>query len=203
MTINGFALAIFLATTILLVPLFRRLYLAQEDELFCLSDSLLKRSDSLRLQPLRWLASLLTIALITILVLRKILKDKCISDFFLRGDLGWAESYVDGNWETSNLTDFLEWGARNFHEFSKYVRGKWFTILYLRLKHHLKKNSRTGSKKNISFHYDLGNSFYEKWLDESMTYSSAMFKDPKDNLHKGQINKYENLANITGVKECD
>ena len=133
----------------------------------------------------------------------KILKDKCISDFFLRGDLGWAESYVDGNWETSNLTDFLEWGARNFHEFSKYVRGKWFTILYLRLKHHLKKNSRTGSKKNISFHYDLGNSFYEKWLDESMTYSSAMFKDPGDNLHKGQINKYENLANITGVKECD
>ncbi len=133
----------------------------------------------------------------------KILKDKCISDFFLRGDLGWAESYVDGNWETSNLTDFLEWGARNFHEFSRYVRGKWFTILYLRLKHHLKKNSTTGSKKNISFHYDLGNSFYEKWLDESMTYSSAMFKDPKDNLHKGQINKYENLANITGVKECD
>ena len=133
----------------------------------------------------------------------KILKDKCISDFFLRGDLGWAESYIDGNWETSNLTDFLEWGARNFHEFSKYVRGKWFTILYLRLKHHLKKNSRTGSKKNISFHYDLGNSFYEKWLDESMTYSSAMFKDPGDNLHKGQINKYENLANITGVEECD
>ena len=133
----------------------------------------------------------------------KILNEKCISDFFLRGDLGWAESYVDGNWETSNLTDFLEWGARNFHEFSKYVRGKWFTILYLRLKHHLKKNSRSGSKKNISFHYDLGNSFYEKWLDESMTYSSAMFKDPKDNLHKGQINKYENLANITGVKEND
>ena len=133
----------------------------------------------------------------------KILREKCISDFFLRGDLGWAESYVDGNWETSNLTDFLEWGARNFHEFSKYVRGKWFTILYLRLKHHLKKNSKSGSKKNISFHYDLGNSFYEKWLDESMTYSSAIFKDPEDNLYKGQINKFENLANITGVKEND
>ena len=66
----------------------------------------------------------------------KILKKRVL---MIRGDLGWAESYVDGNWETSNLTDFLEWGARNFHEFSKYVRGKWFTILYLRLKHHLKK----------------------------------------------------------------
>ena len=75
--------------------------------------------------------------------------------------------------------------------------------MHLRIKHYLKKNSRSGSKKNISFHYDLGNSFYEKWLDESMTYSSAMFKDPEDNLHKGQINKYENLANITGVKEND
>ena len=71
LTIAGFALAIFLATTILLVPLFRRLYLAQGDELFWLSASLLKLSDSLRLQPLPWLASLLTIALFTILVLQK------------------------------------------------------------------------------------------------------------------------------------
>ena len=50
----------------------------------------------------------------------RILSEKCLSDFFLKGDLGWAESYVEGNWETSNLTDFLEWGARNFHEFSRY-----------------------------------------------------------------------------------
>ena len=72
LAIAGFELAIFLATTILLVPLFRRFYLAKGDELFWLSASLLKLSDSLRLQPLPWLASLLTIALITILVLRKI-----------------------------------------------------------------------------------------------------------------------------------
>ena len=132
-----------------------------------------------------------------------IINEKCLSDFFLRGDLGWAESYVDGNWETLNLTDFLEWGARNFHEFSRYVRGRWFTIFYLRLKHYLKNNTKSGSKKNISFHYDLGNSFYEKWLDKSMTYSSAMFKEPDDNLYKGQINKYENLAEITGIKKND
>ena len=49
----------------------------------------------------------------------------------------------------------------------------------------------------------MGNSFYEKWLDESMTYSSAMFKEPDDNLYKGQINKYENLADITGIKKND
>jgi cyclopropane-fatty-acyl-phospholipid synthase len=130
----------------------------------------------------------------------KIVNKKCLNDFFLKGDIGWAESYVLGNWETSNLPGFLEWGARNFHEFSKYVRGKWYTLLYFRLKHFLNSNNTSGSKKNISFHYDLGNAFYEKWLDSSMTYSSAMFKSSNDNLHQAQINKYENLAKITNIK---
>ena len=128
---------------------------------------------------------------------------KCLDDFFLKGDLGWAESYIEKNWESSNLSDFLEWGAKNFHEFSKYIRGKWFIILYLRIKHYLNKNSRSGSKKNISFHYDLGNSFYEKWLDKSMTYSSAMFEKQTDDLFKAQINKYSNLAKITNIRNND
>ena len=128
---------------------------------------------------------------------------KCLDDFFLKGDLGWAESYIEKNWESSNLSDFLEWGAKNFHEFSKYIRGKWFIILYLRIKHYLNKNSRSGSKKNISFHYDLGNSFYEKWLDKSMTYSSAMFEKQTDDLFKAQINKYSNLAKITNIRNRD
>ena len=128
---------------------------------------------------------------------------KCLDDFFLKGDLGWAESYIEKNWESTNLSDFLEWGAKNFHEFSKYIRGKWFIILYLRMKHYLNRNSRSGSKKNISFHYDLGNSFYEKWLDKSMTYSSAMFEKKTDDLFKAQINKYSNLARITDIKNKD
>ena len=133
----------------------------------------------------------------------RLLKKKCLDDFFLKGDLGWAESYIESNWESSNLSDFLEWGAKNFHEFSKYIRGKWFIILYLRLKHYLNRNSKTGSKKNISFHYDLGNSFYEKWLDKSMTYSSGMFKKESDDLYNAQLNKYRNLAKITDIKKND
>ena len=133
----------------------------------------------------------------------RLLKKKCLDDFFLKGDLGWAESYIESNWESSNLSDFLEWGAKNFHEFSKYIRGKWFIILYLRLKHYLNRNSKIGSKKNISFHYDLGNSFYEKWLDKSMTYSSGMFKKESDDLYNAQLNKYRNLAKITDIKKND
>ncbi|MEC8265828.1 MAG: cyclopropane-fatty-acyl-phospholipid synthase family protein [Pseudomonadota bacterium] len=133
----------------------------------------------------------------------RLLDKKCLDDFFLKGDLGWAESYIENNWESENLSDFLEWGAKNFHEFSKYIRGKWFIILYLRFKHYLNRNSKKGSKKNISFHYDLGNSFYEKWLDKSMTYSSGMFKKESDDLYDAQLNKYMNLAKITDIKNRD
>ncbi len=133
----------------------------------------------------------------------KIKNEKCIDDFFLKGDLGWAESYIEGNWETSNLTDFLEWGAKNFHEFNKFIRGKWYIILFLRIKHFLNNNSKKGSKKNISFHYDLGNSFYKEWLDKSMTYSSALFKNENQNLYDAQINKYKNLTELCKIKPGD
>jgi len=128
---------------------------------------------------------------------------KCLDDFFLKGDLGWAESYIGENWDTPNLTKFLEWGAKNFHEFSKFIRGKWYIILYLRLKHFFNRNTKINSKKNIKFHYDLGNTFYETWLDKSMTYSSAFYSKKKDGLYDAQINKYHNLANLINVKPND
>ncbi len=130
----------------------------------------------------------------------KIINTKCLDDFFNRGDLGWAESYIDKNWDTSNLTSFLEWGAKNFHQFSSFIRGRWYIILYLRLKHYLNGNSKNGSKKNIHYHYDLGNEFYKSWLDETMTYSSAIFKSKTQSLQSAQINKYKNLANLINIK---
>ncbi len=128
-------------------------------------------------------------------------REKCLDDFFLKGDLGWAESFIEANWSTPNLTDFLEWGAKNFHEFSKFIRGKWYIIFYLRIKHFFNRNTKNGSQKNIKFHYDLGNNFYQSWLDESMTYSSAIFKNKRDDLYDAQINKYKNLAELIDVKK--
>ena len=130
-------------------------------------------------------------------------KKKCLDDFFLKGDLGWAESYIEGNWNTPNLTNFLEWGAKNFHEFSKFIRGKWHIIFYLRIKHFFNRNTKHGSQKNIKFHYDLGNNFYQSWLDKSMTYSSAIFRNKRDDLYNAQINKYKNLAKMIDVKRND
>ncbi len=128
---------------------------------------------------------------------------RCVSNFFLKGDLGWAESYIENLWDTKNLTDFLEWGALNFHCFTNYIRGKWYVILFLRLKHFLNSNSKKGSKRNISFHYDLGNEFYKHWLDKSMTYSSAIFSSQDQILYDAQINKFSNLANLCDIKSND
>ena len=55
--------------------------------------------------------------------------------FFVKGSLGWAEAYINNYWSTEDLSGFLEWGARNFYHFSEYVRGKWYIIFFLRLKH--------------------------------------------------------------------
>ena len=133
-----------------------------------------------------------------------IIKDlECIRNFFLKGDTGWAESYVNNLWSTDDLTAFLEWGAKNFHDFSKFVRGKWFIIMFYRLKHFLNSNTKNRSQKNISFHYDLGNDFYSKWLDRSMTYSSALFKNKKQNLYDAQMHKYENLCKLCNITAKD
>ena len=127
----------------------------------------------------------------------------CLKNFFVRGDLGWAESYIEKLWTTDHLSDFLQWGAMNFKYFSKYIRGKWYIILYLRLKHYLNSNTKNGSKKNITYHYDLGNDFYESWLDKSMTYSSAIFQNENQRLYQAQINKFKKLASLCRVKEND
>ena len=125
----------------------------------------------------------------------------CIKNFFLKGEIGWAESYIRNLWTTDNLSSFLQWGALNFRFFSDYVRGKWYITLYLRLRHYLNSNSKNGSRKNITYHYDLGNEFYRIWLDESMTYSSAIFKDKNQKLFLAQKNKFSKLASLCKVKE--
>ena len=128
---------------------------------------------------------------------------KCIDNFFAKGDIGWAEAYIKNYWETNELSLFLEWGARNFHEFTSYIRGKWYVILYLRMRHYLNRNTREGSKKNIKFHYDLGNDFYSRWLDKSMTYSSAIFENNKQDLFDAQMNKFQKLANLCSINQND
>ena len=93
------------------------------------------------------------------------------------GDIGFAESYIRGQWNTHDLKKILELVIRNRTILEKAIYGSWFGSLFYRIKHWLRDNSKSGSRKNIHAHYDLGNAFYLLWLDPTMSYSSAWFSE--------------------------
>jgi cyclopropane-fatty-acyl-phospholipid synthase len=91
------------------------------------------------------------------------------------GDIGFAESYMDGLFETDNLGRLLTLLNANRQAIDAALFGSWYGRLAYRIKHLLNRNTKTKARKNIQAHYDLGNSFYQEWLDSSMTYSAALF----------------------------
>ncbi|RZO67634.1 MAG: class I SAM-dependent methyltransferase [Parvularculaceae bacterium] len=119
------------------------------------------------------------------------------------GDIGFFESYAAGDWETPNLADCLYVFARNADHIADAFDGSVFSGVTEQVRHWLNRNTLTGSRRNISAHYDLGNAFYEKWLDPTMTYSSAKFLAPADNLEAAQLNKYSNLADFIDLQPDD
>jgi cyclopropane-fatty-acyl-phospholipid synthase len=91
------------------------------------------------------------------------------------GDIGFAESFIAGDWTTPNLTDLLRVLVKNRAEVEGVIYGSWVGRLLYRVKHLLNRNTKANSQKNIHAHYDLGNAFYSLWLDDTMNYSSALF----------------------------
>ena len=92
------------------------------------------------------------------------------------GDIGFAESYIAGDWTTPHLADLLELLIVNRQEVESAIYGSWLGRLAYRVKHLLNRNTKANSQKNIHAHYDLGNAFYALWLDGTMNYSSAIFE---------------------------
>ena len=111
-----------------------------------------------------------------------------------RGDIGLAEAYLDGQWDSPDITGLLTLLTRNRDVLKKAVYGSWRNLLAARVRHWLNGNSKTGSKRNIMAHYDLGNEFYQLWLDPSMSYSSALYRTVDDgNLETAQQAKYRRI----------
>jgi cyclopropane-fatty-acyl-phospholipid synthase len=122
----------------------------------------------------------------------------------LRTDIGFFESYADGQWDTPSIADCLYVFARNADYLQREAFGKWPLVNWANdLRHAFNRNTRSGAKRNIVAHYDLGNSFYEKWLDRTMTYSSAVFPEPGADLASAQIYKYRRLAEAIDLKPSD
>ena len=126
---------------------------------------------------------------------------KFISKILKRKSVGFAESYMDGDFSSSNLTNLLLLAFRNENHFLVNLKSNIFFNIYSKFKHFLNENTKSQSKKNIQYHYDLGNNFYTKWLDRSMTYSSAYFEKENQNLFDAQLNKYHKIAESLNLNE--
>jgi len=119
-----------------------------------------------------------------------------------KGSIGLAESYMRGEFETNNLSDLIELTAKNIKIIYKFSGIFDFTLINS-IKSVFIKNTKKKSIENISKHYDLGNEFFSLWLDKTLTYSSAIFENEKNNLEDAQINKYQKLVNLLKPKMGD
>ena len=124
-----------------------------------------------------------------------------LSYIFKRGPVGYAEAYMKGFYSTPNLTNLLILSHKNEKFFLENINSNIIYLTLSKIKHFLNDNSKSQSKKNISYHYDLGNKFYEKWLDHTMTYSSAIFDQKNKNLPDAQLNKYKKIAESLSLNE--
>ena len=123
-----------------------------------------------------------------------ILEWSVFKEIMSHGDIGFAESYIQGKWNTPDLKALLELAIRNRTILEKAIYGNWYGSIFYRLKHWLRDNSKAGSRKNIHAHYDLGNAFYTLWLDPTMSYSSAWFaEDDKQALADAQRAKIRHI----------
>ena len=120
------------------------------------------------------------------------------------GDIGFAESYIAGDWSTPNLTDLLRLFIRNRNELEDVIYGSWAGRTLHRVRHWLNRNTRANSRKNIHAHYDLGNAFYRLWLDDTMNYSSAWFEgDHSRDMRDAQNAKVRRALRMANVQAGD
>ncbi|SPF76065.1 Tuberculostearic acid methyltransferase UfaA1 [Aliiroseovarius pelagivivens] len=119
------------------------------------------------------------------------------------GDLGFCDSYIEGGWSTPDLQAFLDLVQDDNDMVYDGFPGQMFLRAYERMRHLMRANSKKQAKKNISAHYDLGNDFYGAWLDDTMTYSSALFRTGQESLERAQEEKYASMIDEMGVGPGD
>lgn len=109
------------------------------------------------------------------------------------GGLGFARAYMDGDWTTPDLNAVLNLAIANEQDWAKLAKPMKLVARFAHLRHRLRRNSKAGSRRNIAFHYDLGNEFYRLWLDPSMTYSSGIYAREDFTLEEAQNEKYDRI----------
>ena len=130
--------------------------------------------------------------------------DRLAWKFLVRGILGFCESYLDGDWESPDMTALFAFALRNEPSLTQLIEGNPCWRFLEDAKNAFTRNTRRGSRRNIASHYDLGNDFYRQWLDHGMTYSSALFTEGatgKGGLYEAQENKYAALAGMLDLND--
>lgn len=119
-------------------------------------------------------------------------------------DIGLAETWIENKWHSNNVTALLQYAMLNEKTLESYFRGNVLVQWWYKFRHMRNANTRTGSRRNIHAHYDLGNAFYQLWLDPGMTYSSALFDGDYDkDLERAQRDKYERILQTLNAKAGD
>lgn len=116
------------------------------------------------------------------------------------GDIGFAEAWMDELWDSDDPTAVILLLSSNRERLGAAVYGRRLRLVGHRLWHFLRANTRVGARRNIEAHYDLGNDFYSRWLDPSMTYSAAVFDSADENLESGQLRKYRRILERLGAQ---
>jgi cyclopropane-fatty-acyl-phospholipid synthase len=125
---------------------------------------------------------------------------RALRKMVLGGDLGFAEAYIDGDWSSPDLAALIELASRNGPTIDDSILPSWPVRLANRLLHRWRDNTRLGSRRNIMAHYDLGNDFYECWLDRGMSYSSALYAHPEQSLEDAQTAKQDRILELLDLK---
>jgi len=129
--------------------------------------------------------------------------DELFARLLREGDLGFCEAYMDGWWSTPDLMAFMDVIHDDAEHMYDGFPGQFLVRAYERMRFYLQSNSKRQAKKNISYHYDLGNEFYGLWLDETMTYSSAKFETGQQSLESAQELKYASMIDQMGAQAGD
>ncbi|KIC26596.1 MULTISPECIES: SAM-dependent methyltransferase [unclassified Leisingera] len=127
----------------------------------------------------------------------------CFARLIREGDLGFSDAYLEGWWSTTDLQAFMDLVHMGADTVYDGFPGQGLARAYERFRFWLHRNHKRQAKKNISYHYDLGNDFYRLWLDDTMTYSSALFRSGQDSLEAAQTAKYASLVDQMGVQPGD
>ena len=125
---------------------------------------------------------------------------RCLRRVMTAADIGFAEGYLAGEWDTPDLISVLESVSLNFDRLSQLANGAAWKRVVNYVVHLLRVNTPAGARRNIHAHYDLGNAFYARWLDSGMTYSAAWFGADDETLEQAHRNKYVALATRMDLK---